>query len=170
MMRSQRQIVIPLRLKIGMIVFVIGFLSPLLIPFVKTLTISTAWKVAISGALAVGVPEIFTVVAVAIMGREGFEVMKARIFKVLKKYGPADTVSRTRYRIGLVMFVLPLLFGWLAPYIPTLSPGYDLQSLKVNLIGDAMFLSSFFILGGDFWDKLRSLFIHGATVTSTEPS
>ena len=29
-------------------------------------------------------------------------------------------------------------------------------------------LASLFVLGGDFWDKLRSLFIHDATVSFTE--
>ena len=30
--------------------------------------------------------------------------------------------------------------------------------LVVSVIGDLMFITSFFILGGDFWDKIRSLF------------
>jgi hypothetical protein len=29
-------------------------------------------------------------------------------------------------------------------------------------MGDLMFVASFFVLGGDFWDKLRALFIQGA--------
>ena len=28
-----------------------------------------------------------------------------------------------------------------------------------------MLIASFFVLGGDFWDKIRALFIYGATVT-----
>ena len=28
--------------------------------------------------------------------------------------------------------------------------------------GDLLLLASFFVLGGDFWDKLRSLFIYDA--------
>jgi len=28
--------------------------------------------------------------------------------------------------------------------------------------GDAIFVASFFVLGGEFWDKLRALFVHGA--------
>jgi hypothetical protein len=27
---------------------------------------------------------------------------------------------------------------------------------------DLMFVSSLFVLGGEFWDKLRALFVHGA--------
>jgi len=28
--------------------------------------------------------------------------------------------------------------------------------------GDVVFVASFFVLGGEFWDKLRALFVHGA--------
>jgi hypothetical protein len=78
-------------------------------------------------------------------------------------------VSPIRYRIGLFMFLLPILFGWLAPYVPSAISGYDLQGLLVNIIGDVILISSFFVLGGDFWDKIRSLFIYGATATFPKP-
>ena len=157
------------RLRLGLLVFVVGFLSPLLIPLVTASELPTKWKAVISTCLAVGIPELFSVVAVAIMGKPGFNYKKKRFFTFLKKHGPADKVSPTRYRIGLVMFLLPILFGWLAPYIPTIIPDYDLQGLTVNIIGDAMFISSFFVLGGDFWDKIRSLFVYGATAKFLEP-
>ena len=158
------------RLRIGLIVFVIGFLSPLLIPLVTASELPTKWKAVISTCLAVGIPELFSVVAIAIMGKPGYNYIKARFFAFLKKHGPADKVSPTRYRIGLVMFILPILFGWLAPYVPTIIPGYDLQGLIVNIIGDTMLISSFFILGGDFWDKIHSLFVYGSTAKFPEPS
>jgi len=150
-----------IRIKLGLAIFVIGFLSPLLIPVVKATQMPSARKVAISGALAVGVPEVFSMVAIAIMGKAGFSAMKAVIFKWFKKYGPPDVVGPTRYRIGLVMFLLPILFGWLAPYAQNFSPRYNLQGFIVNLIGDMIFVSSLFVLGGDFWDKVRSLFVYG---------
>jgi hypothetical protein len=31
-------------------------------------------------------------------------------------------------------------------------------------VGDLLLISSLFVLGGDFWDKLRALFVHGAKV------
>jgi hypothetical protein len=34
----------------------------------------------------------------------------------------------------------------------------------VSLIGDVMFVASLFVLGGDFWEKIRALFIHQVTV------
>ena len=82
----------------------------------------------------------------------------------MKKHGPPDRVSLTRYRIGLVMFVLPVLFGWLGPYGAHHIPGYETHRFVVCLIGDLMFVASLFVLGGDFWDKVRALFIWNASV------
>lgn len=156
------------RLRLGLIVFVIGFLSPLLIPLVTDSELPTKWKAVISGFLAIGIPELFSIAAIAIMGKPGFNYIKKRFFAFLKKHGPADKVSRTRYRIGLVMFFLPVFFGWLAPYAPHLIPGYELHRFAVNLAGDVLFISSLFVLGGDFWDKVRALFVYGATAKFPE--
>ena len=158
------------RLRLGIIVFVVGFLSPLLIPLVTGSALPTKWKTVISGFLAVGIPEIFSVLAVAIMGKHGFNYIKKRFFTFLKKLAPPDKVSQTRHRIGLVMFVFPILFGWLAPYVSIIIPGFGLQGLAVNLTGDLIFISSLFVLGGEFWDKVRALFVFGATAKFPEPS
>jgi hypothetical protein len=152
------------RFRIGIIIFVVGFLSPLLIPVVAATDLPTTWKAAISGLLAAGIPEIFSIVAIAVMGKSGFNYIKARIFAFLKKYAPPDRVTRTRYRIGLVMFLLPVFFGWLVPYGPHLIPGYEAQRFIVNLAGDLMLVASLFVLGGDFWDKVRALFIYNSRV------
>lgn len=148
------------RFRTGIIVFIVGFLSPLLIPVVTGTNLPLAWKAALSGLLSVGVPEIFTIAAIALMGKKGFRYLKSGIFEFFKKHAPPDRVSKTRYRLGLVMFMGPLLFGWLGPYVPNMIPGYALQRLWVNLCGDLIFVSGLFMLGGDFWDKIRALFIH----------
>jgi hypothetical protein len=152
------------RFRLGLIILVVGWLSPLCIPVITATELPTRWKTIISGLLAVGIPEVFTVVAIAIMGKSGYNLIKERIFSFLKKHGPPDRVSLTRYRIGLVMFVLPVAFGWLGPYGVHLIPGYEAHRFVVSLIGDLMFVSSLFVLGGDFWDKIRALFIHSAKV------
>ena len=152
------------RFRLGLIILVIGWLSPLLIPVITRTSLATEWKTIISGLLAVGIPEAFTVAAIAIMGKSGYNLIKERIFSFLKKHGPPDRVSLTRYRIGLVMFVLPVVFGWLGPYGVHLIPGYETHRFVVNLVGDVMFVASLFVLGGDFWDKIRALFIHSAKV------
>jgi hypothetical protein len=150
------------RFRLGLIIFVIGFSSPLLIPLVAASSLSTKWKSLISGGLALGIPEVFSILAIAIMGKSGFNYMKDRIFTFLKKHAPPDRVSPRRYRIGLVMFVVPILLAWLGPYVLHLVPGYAANRIVVSLTGDLIFLTSFFVLGGEFWDKVRALFNHGA--------
>ena len=158
------------RFQLGLTVFVVGFASPLLIPLVTASGLATKWKTILSGALAVGIPEVFSIAAVAIMGKSGFNLLKDRFFRFIKKHGPPERVSRTRYRIGLVMFGLPLLFAWLGPYFAHRIPGYDTNRLWISIAGDLLFVSSLFVLGGEFWDKVRALFIRDARVILEEPS
>jgi len=152
------------RFRLGLTVLIVGWFSPLLIPLVTRTSLATEWKTIFSGLLAVGIPEVFTVVAIAIMGKSGYNLIKKRIFSFLKRHGPPDRVSLTRYRIGLVMFVLPVVFGWLGPYGAHRIPGYETHRFVISLIGDVMLVASLFVLGGDFWDKIRSLFVHSARV------
>jgi hypothetical protein len=156
--------------RLGLTILIVGWFSPLLIPVVARTSIATEWKTIISGLLAVGIPEVLIIAAIAIMGKSGYSLIKERIFSFLKKHGPPDRVSLTRYRIGLVMFVLPVLFGWLGPYGAHRIAGYEAHRVVVGLIGDIMFIASLLVLGGDFWDKVRSLFIFGAMAKFPEPS
>jgi hypothetical protein len=152
------------RFRLGLTILIVGWFSPLLIPVITRTSLATEWKTIISGLLAVGIPEVFTVAAIAIMGKSGYNLIKEKFFSFLKKHGPPDRVSLTRYRIGLVMFVLPLLFAWLGPYGAHRIPGYEAHRFVVSLIGDMVFVVSLFVLGGEFWDKVRALFIHQAEV------
>jgi len=153
------------RLRLGLTILIIGFASPLLIPVITATNLPTGWKTTISGVLAIGIPEIFTIMAIAIMGRAGFDAIKARFFSFIKKHGPPDRVSKKRYRIGLAMFALPLLFGWLGLYFAHYIPGYEASRLIINIVLDLLVLSSLLVLGGDFWDKIRGLFIHDAVIS-----
>jgi hypothetical protein len=139
----------------GIMLFVLGLLSPLFIPLITATSLPTGWKAAISGLLMLGIPELLWVGAAAIMGKAGFNYIKGKFWEFFKKMAPSDEVSPARYRIGLVMFFLPVLFGWLAPYGTSRIPGYEAHHLVVNVIGDVLLFSSLFVLGGDFWDKLR---------------
>ena len=152
------------RFRLGATVFIIGFGSPLLIPLITATDLPIKWKATISGALALGIPELFSIIAIAIMGKSGFEHLKEIIGKFIKKYGPPEKVSRRRYRIGLAMFIIPLLMAWLLPYFGLVSPFYQDNLILFSLAGDLLFISSLFVLGGEFWDKLQALFVYGAKV------
>jgi hypothetical protein len=131
---------------------------------VTSSNLSTGWKATLSALLALGIPELFMIIAVAVAGKEGFNYIKSKIFGYFKKYSPPDTVSKTRYRIGLVLFSIPIFVSWLLPYFTHLIPSYEGSRYLIGVVGDVVLISSLFVLGGDFWDKLRSLFIYGAKV------
>jgi hypothetical protein len=156
-MNSQTQIS-KTRLIFGGTVIVVGFLSPLLIPLIATTNWSLGLKSAISGLLALGIPEVFMIVGVAILGKEGYQFLKDKLFGFLKHFAPPDIVSPLRYRIGLVMFCLPIIVGWVGPYLFRFITELQALPLWGFILGDLLFLSSFFVLGGNFWDKLYGLF------------
>jgi len=153
------------KILIGSIVFILGQLSPLiLIPIVLSLDLSSGWTTALSGLLMFGFPELAILASVAIMGKEGFTYLKGKIFGYFKKFAPPDTVSNTRYRIGLIMFIIPFLIAWLLPYFTDLILTYNDFGIYINISGDLLLVISLFVLGGDFWDKIRSLFIQSSKV------
>jgi hypothetical protein len=131
------------------------------VPLVAAMNLSATAVATVSGVLLAGA-EVLGIAAVAVMGKSGYAFIKNRVFGFLKQYGPPAEVSRTRYIIGLVMFSLPIIFGWLAPYAADLIPGYAGNEFTYAIVGDLLLLVSLFVLGGDFWDKLRALFIGGA--------
>jgi hypothetical protein len=150
---------------IGSIVFVLGQLSPIiLIPIVVSLDLSSGWTTALSGLLMFGFPELAILASVSIMGKQGFEFIKGKVFGYFKKIAPPDVVSKTRYRIGLVIFIIPFLIAWLLPYFTSLIPAYNNFGIYINIGGDLLLMISLFVLGGDFWDKLRSLFLQNVKV------
>jgi len=147
------------RLKFGATLFALSILAPVGgIPLLAGFDLSGKTVASISGVLLMA-GEVLGLAAVAIMGKPGYDYLRNLFLGTLKRYGPPAQVSRLRYRVGLVMFCIPILFGWMTPY---LSDPLDLPEdmIAYAIAGDALLLASLFVLGGDFWDKLRSLFIH----------
>ena len=55
-----------------------------------------------------------------------------------------------------------MIFGWASPYFGHHLPGFETSTLIYAVAVDALLLFSLFVLGGAFWDKLRSLFQHNS--------
>lgn len=150
------------RFRLGSAMLFLSVVGPLVfIPVLPTIGLSGALTASLSGAVLVGA-ELLMVAAVAVMGKEGYETIKGYVSNLLKQYGPPDEVSSSRYKVGLTMFLVPILFGWFSPYLQNFIIDLSGWSLALAIVGDLLLLSSLFVLGGDFWDKLRSLFLHDA--------
>jgi hypothetical protein len=150
------------RFIVGSVVFGIAFLAPLLVPLVAASDLSIEWKTGVSGFLLFGIPEAGMLVAVAIMGRSGYEALRGILQHLFKQLRPVRPVGRWRHRIGVVMFATPLALGWLFPFAMGTVPELAEYRIALGIGGDAIWLASLFVLGGAFWEKLRVLFVRDA--------
>ena len=93
----------PTRFYIGAALFLAGFASPLLIPLVASSSLPTQWKTILSTFLVAGLPEVGMLAAVAVLGKEGFETLKQKLFSLFRKHTEAAAV-------GAFGSMLPALF------------------------------------------------------------
>ena len=147
---------------LGLFFFVFAWICPLFIPVVMALGFSEETKTMLSGFLMIGAPEILSIVSIVFLGKPGFEYLKSKLISAIRIALPRSKVSRMRYRIGLFLLVLNIVFAYLIFYVPEWIPGYAENRIPINLAADFLFIVTLFILGGDFWDKLRALFIYEA--------
>jgi hypothetical protein len=161
------QIIQNIRLKTGAIIMALGLLSPLLITFVIASDWPTSMKTVISGLLAFGIPELFMLLGIVVMGKPGYNLIREEISRCFKRYSPPDRVSRKRYYLGLVLFSIPLILGFLQPYLGYFIPFFNNLPLWLYSILDMIFIIGIFVLGGDFWDKLSGLFRYDVKMAGT---
>jgi len=148
----------------GIAVLVIGHAAPLAIPLVTASSLSTAWKTLLSGLMVFGIPEISILLSVVVLGKEGFNAVKSLVFGWLGRTVLPAKVSPTRYYIGLVLFLIPFFVGWISPYLFEAMPGLAKDQLIVAISGDVALIVGLCLMGGEAWDKLRSLFVYNAQV------
>jgi hypothetical protein len=99
--------------------------------------------------------KVFLLASIIVLGRPGFDRLKGHVTGAVRSYLMPDEVGPGRYRVGLVLFVLPLIFAWKAPYVTELMPLLGRHSTTAAIVTDAIFVASLFVLGGGFWDSLR---------------
>ncbi|WEZ84655.1 transporter suffix domain-containing protein [Rhizobium sp. 32-5/1] len=153
------------RFKLGIALVCLAIGMWLCVPLAAWAGVPSTRIAAITGVIFI-VNKILLLLVIAVMGKSGFQQLKGKIFGVFK-LAPDTSVGSARYKLGLVMFCLPLITSWLEPYIDAVAPGLRPNIWQLQLLGDVMFLASFFVLGGNFWEKIRSLFIRTSRVIYT---
>lgn len=157
------------RFKLGVVILAFGFFGPpTILPVILSMDISTAKSTSLSGAIVV-LSDLLVIASAAVMGKEGYTYLKARFMGYWRLYGPPQTVGKVRYYVGLTMLCVSVLLGWITPYASIWCRGYVGNEISVAIAGDVFLLISLFLLGGDFWDKLRALFKHDAKAQLPPP-
>jgi hypothetical protein len=171
-LEKDRRVSIEARFRLGLVLLAIGLIMPIgafLVPL-------TNWpgdvKAAAAGLLFFGF-EIMVIPAAAVMGKENFErILATRLLatwgRLLGRLKPSAEPGPLRHAIGVAMFLLPFIPAYVMAYAPAWLPDSSPERLWVNLAADAMFLTSLFVLGGNFWDKLRALFVRRARAAFPE--
>lgn len=151
------------RFKLGAAIIALAFAIWLSIPLGKVMDASAGEMAGLTGGVFIA-NKLFLLLAIAIMGKPGFRQLKGHLFGYVSGLAPNATVGPFRYRIGLTMFCLPLVSAIVEPYVEAIAPGLWPDSWQLELFGDIVLIASFFVLGGNFWDKVRALFVRTATV------
>ena len=151
------------RFAIGCGLLGIGILCGLAVPFLGLFHV-THNKAAIVSFLMLSHHGL-TFLSIAVMGRANFERITAPVHRAAARAGekikPAGNVSRDRYRIGLIMLVTPVIVLTAMHLVNEFHLAHEARVI-ISLVMQSMFLASFFVLGGDFWDKARALFVWDA--------
>jgi hypothetical protein len=145
------------RLVAGATVFALGWLVTLAL--VRLITTSSLPSSLVPIVIFVA-PKVGVLAAITIMGKPGFTYLKSLVIGYLK---PTADVSPTRHRIGIVMFVAAMLLSFVEPYA-FFRQDFAARNVRYALAIDVLLVASLLVLGGNFWDKIRALFIQDATV------
>ncbi len=146
-----------IRLYAGIAAMVLAIILPVFVVVVPHLGLSTGWAIIISAGLFVGGPEILTLVAVALLGKETLRYFTYRIKKALWGVVMERPVSRAQYYFGLVLFLGSILPLYVYGYFPSILP--EGERTHILVAADLTFIISMFIMGGEFWEKIQKIFI-----------
>ena len=149
------------RLMLGAVLLAIGLVAPAGVWLVAETSWPMGVKSVVGGVLFFGF-EIAAIPAVAIMGKENYQRILVRVKSFVGSLKPAGDVGRARHAVGILLFVLPIVPTYVMAYTPAWLPDASPARLWLNLGADGMFLAALFVLGGEFWDKLRALFVRRA--------
>jgi hypothetical protein len=132
----------------------IAALAPFLFSAAVAATVATG--VVVSG-------EVGFLISAALLGKPFVEGLKAKVksFFVRPAGATPEPISRSRHVFGLVLFSLSFVTYYVAMAIPFfgLDKTIELTAIVIVAIsGEVLFLTSLFVLGGEFWGRIKALF------------
>jgi hypothetical protein len=134
--------------------FGIAALAPFLFGPAVAATVATG--VIISG-------EVGFWVSAALLGKPFVLALKAKLkgLFISGPIGPPQPISRQRHVFGLVLFSLSCVTYYIVMVIPFLHLTKEAELpaiIAVALTGELLFLASLWVLGGEFWERIKALY------------
>jgi len=134
----------------------------LILPF---LPISNVKAVSIATGLLIS-SEVSFFLSVALLGKPFIQLLKSKIKgSIFRKKGDAPLikpVGKFRHRAGITMLLIastvPYSFTEIALMLGFVEKYGHATLVGVLIIGDMLFIASFFVLGSEFWGRVKKLF------------
>jgi hypothetical protein len=160
------------RYKVGLFMIIVGNLGVLA---AMPVGLALGFGVATIGAVVVG-SEVFATASIVFLGMQGFKALKNKIFGAVKGSYTAP-VGRTRHRIGIALLLTKvvttytmMIYAWDAfAAAKSEGPAAAVWGLDIAqqgdlvwhlfLIGEISFLVAIYVLGADWWEKFRRIFV-----------
>ena len=155
------------RFYVGLSILILSFFMLAIGIFIREHVESPFWRNFILAAFWVSAP-LMKITSVAILGKPSYIWIKAKFFRIFARYVKPYHNSRMRYNIGLFLFCLPFVPNYFMAYAPRIFEHDFTFRIIMNISTDVIFITSLFVLGGDFWDKLKALFVFSAKVKFPE--
>ena len=108
--------------------------------------------------LLAGASEILCLAAAAILGKEKYQKLSRKMRRKSRAPDPTNRTRRFRYYLGLAGCLFNGVPITLYAYVPELMPE-GTSKLSILVVADLVFFGSLFFAGGEFWEKLRRLFV-----------
>lgn len=141
----------------GLAAFSLSFIMPLGAVAVPWLGLPTAQAAVLAGLLVAGGPEVACILAVALLGKDNFQYFAHLVKRALRRAVGERPASKARYYTGLAIFLASWLPAYAFAYMPAAMPGERIYILAAM---DLAFVASFVVMGGEFWEKMRRIFIY----------
>jgi hypothetical protein len=145
----------------GVTFLILSCILPLIGLAIPFFDIHPVISVPVAGFLMLGGPEIMIIIAASFLGKNAYHYYRNKFLKFFKRKKPIKphVISATRYYVGLSLFFGSLIPMYLNGYAPQIMPKNELGKYLFLVSADLVFVISFFVLGADFWEKYKSLFI-----------
>ncbi|MFC2149194.1 transporter suffix domain-containing protein [Candidatus Auribacterota bacterium] len=148
----------------GISLFIFSYFPYLFAPFIPLLPVSHTAMISIA-AISVTSAELIFFISILLLGKPFMVWMKAMAIKYIFRGKAASApayFAKIRHYLGVTLFCMsfiPYFVTEVAILIRDPQPHTLHIYLGVMLSGNALFIISLFVLGGDFWEKLKDLFV-----------
>jgi len=149
------------RFYVGLAVFIISFFMLPTGLVLREFMAHSFWRGFVLGVFWISAP-LMKIGSIAILGKSSYAWINYQMHYFYHKVAKPHQITPLRYNIGLMLFILPFLPNYMISFMPHLVPISLTTRYLIIISSDVLFLISLFVLGGDFWDKLRALFIYKA--------